>query len=324
MDFMNLNQSAHGDREHGFIHARLGTARKVVVGYWQDPEVLARIGAWMRAAVAFADGKAMRVARLGDNMREVAVTDGNKVSAQIQFGWQVNGYGVYEVAKRLSSVTQKEVDSVMQEYEARYDIAEEVRKNEGAMRKVREQAAIELALRRFLADTGAGAFTTTFEDLEGLPQLPGLAVQRLMEDGFGFGAEGDWKTAALVRAMKVMGRGLPGGTSFMEDYTYHLEPENEMVLAPICSRCAPRSRRLDRASKYIPSRSGEKMIRRDSCSTRNPGWPSPRPCSISAIPSGLWQTKSEPCRCPTPCPNYRSRARCGSPSPTSRARSSSG
>jgi L-arabinose isomerase len=230
MDFMNLNQSAHGDREHGFIHARLGTARKVVVGYWQDPEVLARIGAWMRAAVAFADGKAMRVARLGDNMREVAVTDGNKVSAQIQFGWQVNGYGVYEVAKRLSSVTQKEVDSVIREYEARYDIAEEVRENEGAMRKVREQAAIELALRRFLADTGAGAFTTTFEDLEGLPQLPGLAVQRLMEDGFGFGAEGDWKTAALVRAMKVMGRGLPGGTSFMEDYTYHLEPENEMVL----------------------------------------------------------------------------------------------
>ncbi len=230
MDFMNLNQSAHGDREHGFIHARLRAARKVVVGYWQDPEVLARIGAWMRAAVAFADGKALRVARLGDNMREVAVTEGNKVSAQIQFGWQVNGYGVSEVAERLSSVTEKEIDTTMQAYEARYDISPEVRENENAMRRVREQAAIECALRHFLAETGAKAFTTTFEDLAGLPQLPGLAVQRLMEEGFGFGAEGDWKTAALVRAMKVMGEGLSGGTSFMEDYTYHLEPGKEMVL----------------------------------------------------------------------------------------------
>ena len=230
MDFMNLNQSAHGDREHGFIHARLRTARKVVVGYWQDPEVLAHIAAWMRAAAAFADGKTMRVARLGDNMREVAVTEGNKVSAQIQFGWQVNGYGISEVARRLFAVTDKEIDAVMQAYEARYHIAKEVLNNEGAMRRVREQAAIECALRSFLSDTGAKAFTTTFEDLAGLPQLPGLAVQHLMEDGFGFGAEGDWKTAALVRTMKVMGLGLAGGTSFMEDYTYHLEPGNEMVL----------------------------------------------------------------------------------------------
>jgi L-arabinose isomerase len=163
-------------------------------------------------------------------MREVAVTEGNKVSAQVQFGWQVNGYGVSEVAERLSSVTEKEINATMQAYEARYEIAPDVRANEGAMRKVREQAAIECALRRFLDETGAKAFTTTFEDLAGLPQLPGLAVQRLMEEGFGFGAEGDWKTAALVRAMKVMGEGLLGGTSFMEDYTYHLEPGNEMVL----------------------------------------------------------------------------------------------
>ncbi len=245
------------------------------------------------------------------------------MSAQIQFGWQVNGYGVYEVAKRLSSVTQKEVDTVMQEYEARYDIAEEVRKNEGAMRKVREQAAIELALRRFLADTGAGAFTTTFEDLEGLPQLPGLAVQRLMEDGFGFGAEGDWKTAALVRAMKVMAGGFRRGTSFMEDYTYHLEPENEMVLGAhmleVCPSIAAARPRIE----VHPLSIGEKMIRRDSCSTRTRDG---RRATVLDLgdPSGLWQTKSKPCRCPTPCPNYRSRARCGSPSPTSRARSSSG
>lgn len=230
MDFMNLNQSAHGDREHGFIHARLRTSRKVVVGYWKDPEVLAHIAAWMRAAVAFADGKALKVARLGDNMREVAVTEGNKVSAQIQFGWQVNGYGIHEVARRLASVTDHEIETVMQGYRERYDIAQEVNVDERAMQKVREQAAIEIALRSFLADTGAYAFTTTFEDLSGLPQLPGLAAQRLMEDGFGFGAEGDWKTAALLRTMKMMGKGLPGGTSFMEDYTYNLEPGNEMVL----------------------------------------------------------------------------------------------
>jgi L-arabinose isomerase len=230
MDFMNLNQSAHGDREHGFIHTRLKTLRKVVVGYWQDELVLNRIAAWMRAAVAFADGKTAKVARLGDNMREVAVTEGNKVSAQIQFGWQVNGYGIGEIARRYADASSRDVDAVLEQYQSRYVILDSIRHDSSQFKHVREQAAIEVALRQFLKDTGAGAFTTTFEDLVGLPQLPGLAVQNIMADGYGFGAEGDWKTAALVRAMKTMARGLEGGTSFMEDYTYHLEPGNELVL----------------------------------------------------------------------------------------------
>lgn len=230
MDFMNLNQSAHGDREHGFIHTRLKTLRKVVVGHWQDASVLDRIAAWMRAAVAFADGKTAKIVRLGDNMREVAVTEGNKVSAQIQFGWQVNGYGISEIARRYAEVSPRDIDVVLEQYQTRYAIPDSVRLDSSQFARVREQAAIEVALKQFLAETKAGAFTTTFEDLAGLPQLPGLAVQNLMADGYGFGAEGDWKTAALVRAMKTMARGLKGGTSFMEDYTYHLEPGNELVL----------------------------------------------------------------------------------------------
>ncbi len=230
MDFMNLNQSAHGDREHGFIHTRLGKKRKVVVGFWQDDNVLERIALWMRAAVAFADGKTSKVSRLGDNMREVAVTDGNKVAAQMKFGWQVNGYGVAELAERYKAVSAQQVEQKLAEYEARYLVPDALKQDQAQFKKVREQAAIEIALRQFLSDTGAGAFTTTFEDLAGLPQLPGLAVQNLMVEGFGFGAEGDWKTAALVRAMKTMSKGLDGGTSFMEDYTYNLVQGNEMVL----------------------------------------------------------------------------------------------
>jgi len=230
MDFMNLNQSAHGDREHGFIHTRLGKRRKVVVGYWQDESVVDHIAAWMRAAIAFADGKTKTVARLGDNMREVAVTEGNKVSAHIQFGWKVNGYGVAELAQRYRAVDPHEVATKIQEYTDRYILPEELTKNEAMFQKVKEQAAIEIALRQFLHDTNAGAFTTTFEDLAGLPQLPGLAVQNIMAEGFGFGAEGDWKTAALVRAMKTMSKGLVGGTSFMEDYTYNLVEGDELVL----------------------------------------------------------------------------------------------
>lgn len=230
MDFMNLNQSAHGDREHGFIHTRLKTLRKVVVGHWQDTSVLNRIAAWMRAAVAFADGKTAKIVRLGDNMREVAVTEGNKVSAQIQFGWQVNGYGISEIARRYAEASPRDIDAVLEQYQTRYTIPDSVRLDGSQFARVREQAAIEVALKEFLAETNAGAFTTTFEDLAGLPQLPGLAVQNIMADGYGFGAEGDWKTAALVRAMKTMTRGLDGGTSFMEDYTYHLEPGNELVL----------------------------------------------------------------------------------------------
>ena len=230
MDFMNLNQAAHGDREYGFIGARMGITRKVVVGYWEDAAVRQDIGNWARVAVAWAEGRNLKVARFGDNMREVAVTEGDKVEAQIQLGWSINGYGIGDLVAHVNGFTDAEVDTLMQEYESLYDFAAEVRTSGPARERVREQARIELGLRAFLTQGGFGAFTTTFEDLHGLPQLPGLAVQRLMGDGFGFAGEGDWKTAALVRVMKMMATGLPAGTSFMEDYTYHLEPGNEMVL----------------------------------------------------------------------------------------------
>jgi len=231
MDFMNLNQSAHGDREHGLIGARLRLPRKVIVGHWEDPQVRERLAGWMRAAAAFQDGRSLRVARFGDNMREVAVTEGDKVEAQAKFGWSVNGWGVGELVRAVEAVPYAEADRRVRDYAELYEIAPDARSGEGGKR-VREQARIELGLRAFLSGQGRpfGAFTTTFEDLHGLPQLPGLAVQRLMAEGFGFGAEGDWKTAALVRAMKVMAAGLPGGTSFMEDYTYHLEQGRQLVL----------------------------------------------------------------------------------------------
>lgn len=230
MDFMNLNQSAHGDREHGFIHARMRLPRKVVVGHWEDPEVRRRMGVWMRAAAALADGKEAPVVRWGDNMREVAVTEGDKVEAQIKFGWQVNGWGVGDLVERINGVSEGAVNALMDEYAERYEI-DGAAKSEGPGRKsIREQARFELGMKAFLEEQKAGAFTTTFQDLHGLPQLPGLAVQRLMEQGYGFGGEGDWKTSALVRAMKVMSAGLSGGTSFMEDYTYHFEKGREAIL----------------------------------------------------------------------------------------------
>ncbi len=228
MDFMNLNQSAHGDREYGFIGARLGIARKVVVGFWEDGAVRARIGDWMRTAAAWMESRRLKVARFGDNMRQVAVTEGDKVEAEIRLGWSINGYGVGDLAERVNGVPDRELDRLMEEYDDLYDIASEGRK-EGAVRDaIRYQARIELGLKAFLEEGGFGAFTTTFEDLHGLEQLPGLAVQRLMGQGYGFGGEGDWKTAALVRIMKMMADNR--GTSFMEDYTYHLEPGNELVL----------------------------------------------------------------------------------------------
>jgi L-arabinose isomerase len=229
MDFMNLNQSAHGDREFGFIGSRLRIGRKVVVGHWQDPEVQDRAGAWMRAALAWHDTRNLRVARFGDNMREVAVTEGDKVEAQIRFGYSVNGYGVGDLAARVSTVTEAEVDGLVKQYEGAYRLAEPLRSGAGRESLVRA-ARIECGMRAFLEEGGFGAFTTTFQDLHGLEQLPGIAVQRLMADGYGFGAEGDWKTSALVRAVKVMGAGLDGGTSFMEDYTYHLDPAGPKVL----------------------------------------------------------------------------------------------
>ncbi|WP_017434294.1 L-arabinose isomerase [Saccharococcus caldoxylosilyticus] len=228
MDFMNLNQSAHGDREYGFIGARMGIARKVVVGHWEDPDVRKRLGRWMRTAVAFTESRNLKVARFGDNMREVAVTEGDKVEAQIKFGWSVNGYGIGDLVQYIKDVPEQKVNELFDEYAELYDIVPEGF-HEGPVREsIREQARIELGLKAFLEERNFTAFTTTFEDLHGMKQLPGLAVQRLMAEGYGFGGEGDWKTAALVRVMKIMADGK--GTSFMEDYTYHFEPGNEMIL----------------------------------------------------------------------------------------------
>jgi len=230
MDFMNLNQAAHGDREHGFIWSRLRLNRKVVVGYWKEEAVQHKLGAWARAALAWADWQGAKFARFGDNMREVAVTEGDKVSAQFKFGYAVNGYGVGDLVSRIDAVPAKEIDALVDEYETLYEVTSDLRKGGSRHHFVREQARIELGMRAFLTEGGFKGFTTTFEDLTGMEQLPGLAVQRLMADGYGFGAEGDWKTSALVRAVKVMSRGLKGGSSFMEDYTYHLNPAGKCVL----------------------------------------------------------------------------------------------
>lgn len=247
MDFMNLNQSAHGDREHGFIGARMRIPRKVVVGHWEDLAVVGRLSGWMRAAVAFADGKALKVARFGDNMREVAVTEGDKVEAQIKLGWSVNGYGVGDLVESVASVREPDVDALVQAYGREYELAPEARSGKGAER-VREQARLELGMRAFLEAGGFGAYTDTFQDLHGLPQLPGLASQRLMADGYGFGAEGDWKTAGVVRAMKVMAAGL-GGVSFLEDYTYNLDPAGPSALSAhmleVCPSIAAGKPRLE-------------------------------------------------------------------------------
>ena len=226
MDFMNLNQSAHGDREYGFIGTRMRLNRKVVVGYWEDADVQEEMAVWMRAAAAWADTQQLKVARFGDNMREVAVTEGDKVEAQRRFGYSVYGYGVGDLVKCVDQVTDREIDRVVEAYDGQYALGESLRVNGSQRGSLREAAKIEVGMRAFLEAGGFKAFTTTFEDLYGLAQLPGLAVQRLMNDGYGFGAEGDWKTSALVRAMKVMASGLQGGTSFMEDYTYHLSKNN--------------------------------------------------------------------------------------------------
>src|ERR1051325_1852058 len=230
MDFMNLNQAAHGDREHGFIVSRMRLNRKVIAGHWQSAEVQQRLGTWCRAAAAWHDWQDARFCRFGDNMREVAVTEGDKVSAQIQLGFSVNGYGVGDLVQRVEAATRKEVDELIAQYETSYTVSPRLRKN-GAMRQsLREAARIAGGLRAFLTEGGFKGFTTTFEDLHGLAQLPGISAQRLMADGYGFGPEGDWKTCALVRAMKVMATGLKGGTSFMEDYTYHFGAKRDLVL----------------------------------------------------------------------------------------------
>ncbi|CAM3397367.1 L-arabinose isomerase [Zobellia roscoffensis] len=230
MDFMNLNQSAHGGREFGFLASRMRLNRKVVVGHWQNETVIQQVADWCRVVSAVADSKKMKVARFGDNMRQVAVTEGNKVSAQMKFGYEVNGYGVGDLVKFIDEVSAVEINALMQEYEDSYTMAAKI-KADGSMRNsLMDAARIELGMRAFLEEGGYTAFTDTFEDLHGMKQLPGIATQRLMASGYGFGGEGDWKTAALVRTMKVMGAGLEGGNSFMEDYTYHFNPANTSVL----------------------------------------------------------------------------------------------
>ncbi|MDX1687381.1 MAG: L-arabinose isomerase [Candidatus Promineifilaceae bacterium] len=249
MDFMNLNQAAHGDREFGYIATRLGLERKVVVGHWASDAVQARVGAWTRAACAWHDAQGARIARFGDNMRQVAVTEGDKVAAQRRFGYAVNGYGMGDLVQAVQAAPEDEVQRLVKVYEERYKVAEPLRQGGRQRRSLLEAARIEAGLRRFLKEGGFKAFTDTFENLHGLEQLPGIGVQRLMADGYGFGAEGDWKTAALVRAMKVMAAGLEGGTSFMEDYTYHFGEQRMMVLGAhmleICESIAAQTPSLE-------------------------------------------------------------------------------
>ncbi len=243
MDYMNLHQSAHGDREHGFIGARMRIPRKIVVGYWEDADVRRKIGRWMRAAVGVQESRNLKVMRFGDNMRNVAVTEGDKVEAQIKLGWQVNTWPVGELAELIGSVTDAEADALMKEYAKKYVIST------GDLDAVRYQAKEEIALKRMLDREGCTAFSNTFEDLYGMRQLPGLATQRLMEQGYGYGGEGDWKASAMTRIIKVMGEGLGGGTTFMEDYSYDLTVGKELSMGAhmleVCPSVAAQKPRIE-------------------------------------------------------------------------------
>ncbi|MEE2815089.1 MAG: L-arabinose isomerase [Actinomycetota bacterium] len=229
-DFMNLNQAAHGDREFGYIQTRLGVPRKTIVGHASDPRVRQELATWQRAAAGLAAARSLKLARFGDNMRFVAVTEGDKTEAELRFGVQVNTWGVNDLADAVAAASSSDIDALVAEYEELYEVAPELRRGGDRHQSLRDGAAIEIGLRSFLEEGGFGAFTTSFEDLGELKQLPGLAVQRLMAEGYGFGAEGDWKTAILVRVANVMGAGLPGGASLMEDYTYDMTPGDELIL----------------------------------------------------------------------------------------------
>lgn len=233
MDFMNLNQSAHGDREFGFMLSRMRLNRKVVVGHWQDETVLKQIGAWARVAVAGYELKTLKVARFGDNMRQVAVTEGDKVAAEMTFGMSVNTYGIGDLVAVINQMADADVDRLVSEYADTYTLMDTLAKGGAQHESLRDAARIELGLRAFLTDGDFGAFTDTFEDLHGMKQLPGIAAQRLMAEGYGFAGEGDWKTSAMVRTMKVMATGLPGGNSFMEDYTYHFADPSDHSATPL-------------------------------------------------------------------------------------------
>ncbi len=230
MDFMNLNQAAHGDREFGFIQTRLGVARKTVAGHTSDPAVAERIDGWARAAIGIDHLRNLRLARFGDNMRDVAVTEGDQVEAELRFGVSVNTYGVNDLVEAVDAVADDDIDTLVAEYADAYRLAPELARGAGRHESLRYGARIEIGLRQFLSSGGFGAFTTNFQDLGGLRQLPGLAVQRLMADGYGFGGEGDWKTSTLLAAVKAMSVGIGRGTSFMEDYTYHFGPGEPKIL----------------------------------------------------------------------------------------------
>ncbi len=237
MDFMNLNQAAHGDREFGFVGSRMRLNRKVIAGFWQDADVLSELATWARAAFAWHDAQTLKVARFGDNMRNVAVTEGDKVEAEIRLRYTVRGFGIGDLTDRFAEIGDEAIDRLTEEYDETYTVADSLHPSGPQRGSLRDAARIELALRHFLDDGGYTAFTDTFEDLHGMPQLPGIATQRLMADGYGFGGEGDWKTAALVRSMKVMASGLKGGTSFMEDYTYHLKDGGQVLGAHMLEIC---------------------------------------------------------------------------------------
>ncbi|MBW6537099.1 MAG: L-arabinose isomerase [Mariniphaga sp.] len=249
MDYMNLHQSAHGDREYGFINTRMRKNRKVIVGHWKDEKVQNQVAVWCRTAIGWHDSQGLKVARFGDNMREVAVTEGDKVEAQIKFGWQISAYGVGDLVEYVEKVNDSEVEALYKEYESLYDVAENCKPGAEFHENVLVQSRYEIAMKRFMEDGNFKAFTTNFENLTGLDQLPGLASQRLMAAGYGFGAEGDWKQAAMLRIIKTMSKGMPGGSSFMEDYTYHLAPSNEAVLGAhmleICPSIAAQKPRLE-------------------------------------------------------------------------------
>ena len=243
MDFMNLNQAAHGDREHGFIAARLRIPRKVIAGHWQDDRVMERLASWMKSAVGVAVSKELKVMRFGDNMREVAVTEGDKVEVQTKLGWQVNTWAVGDLVKEMNSVTETEIDELMSEYRSKYDFATE------NIDAVRYQAREEIAMEKLMVREGCTAFTNTFQDLYGMEQLPGLASQHLMSKGYGYGGEGDWKVSAMTAIMKAMGENGNGSSAFMEDYTYHLEDGNEYSLGAhmleVCPSLAANKPRIE-------------------------------------------------------------------------------
>ena len=326
MDFMNLNQSAHGDREFAYIVSRLRMPRKTIAGHWREPAVQSRIGTWMRATVGVHEARALKVVRFGDNMREVADTDGDKVEVQARMGISCNTHPINElVASVVEQVADAEVERLCAEYDAVYDVVPELRPGGDRRESLRDAARIELGLRAFLADGGFGAFVDTFQDLGGLKQLPGIGAQRLMADGYGFGAEGDWKSSALVRIVKAMSQGLDGGVSFMEDYTYDfgLRPR-QPCSAPTCWRSARRSPPAPPAARSTRSSLVNARTRCASCSPACPD----RASSWAMVDMGthlrLVANEIDAIAPPQTCPSCRSRGHCGCPAPTSRPRPNHG